>query len=86
MFLMSPDSHLVELCGDDELGPSFSSSSTAKTAPRQQKRKKEDAGTGKETFKTRQVTATTNVAIGTTLRVKILEEGGPVVYSAVVVE
>jgi hypothetical protein len=70
--------------------PSSSSSSTAKIAPRQRKRKKEDAGTGKETgketFKTRQMTATTNVAIGTTLRVKILEEGVPVVYSAVVVE
>ena len=23
MFLMSPDSHLVELCGNDELGPLF---------------------------------------------------------------
>jgi hypothetical protein len=41
-------------------------------------------GGRKKTFKTRKVTATTNIEIGTELMVRIMEGGVPTIYSTVV--
>ena len=41
-------------------------------------------GGRKKTFKTRKVTATTNIEIGTELMVRIMEHGVPTIYSTVV--
>ena len=56
-----------------------------KAAPAR-KKKREHAGSDKKTFKKRKVTAATKVTIGTTLTVRIIEDGVPTIYSAVVTE